>query len=110
MGYLGIAAIEEKVRSIWRSLEMILPQRAPGYTDREAWIVVGIIGSTKSRWTFGLKAAMKTNQDPNVSGPSCSCLWQMLYPLAGAFLGGLKYPMTSRPSVLLSLLSEGGGL
>ena len=49
MGYLGIAAIEEKVRSIWRSLEMILPQRAPGYTDREAWIVVGIVGRTKSR-------------------------------------------------------------
>lgn len=72
MGNLGIAAIEEKVRSIWRSLEMILPQRAPGYTDREAWIVVGIVGSTKSRCTFGLKAAMKTNQDPN---GKCSILW-----------------------------------
>lgn len=48
---------------------MILPPRAPEHTDRAAWIVVGIIGTTESRWAFGLEAAIKKTKTPNVTDP-----------------------------------------
>lgn len=70
----GIAAAEEKVRSSWR--KGVSPSRAPGHTDPVAGVVLGIAGTLKSRWAFGLEdtETILKGQTPIVCGPWCSWL------------------------------------
>lgn len=56
------------------------------------------------------QSLLRQTLSPNVRGPWCSCLWQVLYPLGRVLRGDSDAPYTQGDSIAFDLFSRGWSL